>query len=175
MDVAMKACGSRASRTREDAMKTTTLAVGLLAATGLCLVSAPSEAGVQIGVGLVIGGPSYRPGHAGTGVDRYGYDRGYREGADSGFKAGRHGKRFEFWRNGDYRDADDGYKRWMGPRWAYEDAFRRGYEAGYRRAYSDGLRERNGRWYDHDRDGWDRDRGNWDRRDWNGGDPRERW
>jgi hypothetical protein len=157
-------------------MKTTTLAVGLLAATGLCLASAPSEAGVRIGVGVVIGGPSYRPGYAGPGADRYGYDRGYREGAEKGFKAGRRGKRFEFWRDGDYRDADDGYKRWMGPRWAYEDAFRRGYEAGYRRGYSNGLRERGGRWYDHDRDGYDRDRWDRDRRDWNDNeDPRERW
>jgi hypothetical protein len=157
-------------------MKTATLAVGLVAAMGLCLASAPSEAGVQIGVGVAIGGPTYRPGYygpgagyAGTRVDRYGYDRGYREGTENGFKAGRHGKRFEFWRNGDYRDADDGYKGWMGPRWSYAEAFRRGYEAGYRHGYSNGLREREGRFYDHDR--WDRDHQYWNDRD----DPRERW
>ena len=156
-------------------MKTTTLAVGLLTATGLCLASPPSEAGVQIGVGVVIGGPGHS-GYAGAGTDRYGadrygYDRGHREGTENGFKAGRHGKRFEFWRNGDYRDADIGYKGWMGPRWAYSDAFRRGYEAGYRRGYSDGLRERQGHVYHYDRDRWDRDGRDWDDRD----APRERW
>jgi flagellar biosynthesis/type III secretory pathway protein FliH len=119
-----------------------------------------------VGVGIVIGGSSYRHGYAGAGADRYGYERGYREGADNGFKAGRRGKRLEFWRDGAYRDDDDGYKRWMGPRWVYEDAFRRGYETGYRRGYSNGLRERRERegWRSYDRDRYGRDRYDWSRR-----------
>lgn len=140
-------------------MKATTLAATVLAATGLGLAAPSSDAGVQVGVGVVIGGPAYGHGYPGPGADRYGFDRGYREGADNGFKDGRRGRRFEFWRDGDYRDADDGYKRWMGPRWAYAEAFRRGYEAGYRHGYREGCRERrdrDGRWYEHDRGGYDR-------------------
>jgi hypothetical protein len=65
-----------------------------------------------------------------------GYDRGWREGSEEGHRDGRRSRDPRFWREGDYRDADDGYKRWMGPRWDYSAGFRQGYEAGYRRAYA---------------------------------------
>jgi hypothetical protein len=67
---------------------------------------------------------------------RYGFDRGWREGSEEGHRDGRRCRDPRFWREGEYRDADRGYKRWMGPRWDYETGFREGYEAGYRRAYA---------------------------------------
>jgi len=72
------------------------------------------------------GGPAFR----------YGYDRGWREGSEEGRNDGRRSRDPRFWREGEYRDGDRGYKGWMGPRWDYTAGFRAGYEAGYRRAYA---------------------------------------
>jgi hypothetical protein len=97
---------------------------------------------------------------------RYGYDRGWREGSEEGHSDGRRSRDPRFWRERDYRNADRGYKRWMGPRWDYAAGFREGYEAGYRRAYA---AARPG-WHDRGRDRWkedrgrDRDRGRYDDR-----------
>jgi hypothetical protein len=73
---------------------------------------------------------------------RYGYDRGWREGSEEGHRDGRRCRDARFWREGEYRDGDAGYRRWMGPRWDYEAGFRRGYEAAYRRAYAASRRWR---------------------------------
>ncbi|HSD27257.1 MAG TPA: hypothetical protein VLL75_08130 [Vicinamibacteria bacterium] len=72
------------------------------------------------------GGPAFR----------YGYDRGWREGSEEGRNDCRKHRDPRFWREGEYRDGDKGYKGWMGPRRDYEAGFRRGYESGYRRAYA---------------------------------------
>jgi hypothetical protein len=141
-------------------MKTTTLAAGVLVAAGLALGAARAEAGVRIGVGVVIGNAGHERGYPGPAAPRYGWDRGYREGAENGSRDARRGRRPEFWRCGDYRDADDGYHGWMGPRGAYEDAFRRGFEAGYRSAYREGYRGHGD---------WDRDGRRFEEA------PRERW
>jgi hypothetical protein len=94
---------------------------------------------------------------------RHGYDRGWREGSEEGHRDGRRRRDPRFWREGEYRDADKGYKRWMGPRWDYEAGFRQGYSAGYRRAYAASRPGWRGREYDRrydDRyrrdDGWRR-------------------
>jgi hypothetical protein len=102
-----------------------------------------------------------RGGRSGGPAFRYGYDRGWREGSEEGHRDGRKRRDPRFWREGEYRDADRGYRRWMGPRWDYEGGFREGYEAGYRRAYAatrPGWRDR-GRGRDRDRygDGYRRD------------------
>ena len=87
-----------------------------------------------------------------------GYDRGLRDGARRGEQDARSRRGFDFRREGDYRDADNGYRGSYGPRFAYSRGYREGYEAGYRRSYSYNARGRDGRW-DRDRDGrWDRDR-----------------
>jgi hypothetical protein len=103
----------------------------------------PSGARVDFGRGFRSGGPAFR----------YGYDRGWREGSDEGHRDGRRRRDPRYWREGEYRDADRGYKRWMGPRWDYAAGFREGYEAGYRRAYAavcPGGRDRGrGRYPDH--------------------------
>ena len=130
--------------------------LGLAAAT-------PAHAEVHVGVGIVLGQPSYRQGYGygnsyGRGradTARYGYDRGYREGTQDGYRDGERGHRFELYREGDYHDSDKGYQGWMGPRWEYSNAYRRGFEEGYRRAFAQGRRH-DGRHDGYDR--YDRDR-----------------
>jgi hypothetical protein len=102
---------------------------------------APVEVRIDYGRGSTSGGPAFR----------YGYDRGSREGSEEGYGDGRRGRDPRFWREGEYRDADRGYRHWMGPRWDYAAGFREGYEAGYRRAYAAARGRGN------DRDRGDRD------------------
>jgi hypothetical protein len=124
-------------------------AAGLAIAAVLPLFAMPAHAAdVRVGVGITIGSPphyghgyGYGPGYRRP-VDtyRYGYDRGLSEGARDGYHDGRRGRRFELYREGDYRDADKGYKGWMGPRWDYARGYQRGYEQGYRRSFEQGRR-----------------------------------
>jgi hypothetical protein len=140
--------------------------VGALAVASLALPAA-ARAETRFGVGIQIGnrgGSPYRDTY------RIGYDRGYSEGAEDGYKNGRKGHRYELWNEGDYRDGDEGYKRWMGPRHVYVSGFRSGFEQGYRQSFARGRAEcRNQR---DDRYGYDRyrdsrydDRYRYDRRD----------
>jgi hypothetical protein len=126
---------------------------GVLALASLPIVLAlPVPAGAEFRVGVVIGAPAYRPAYAASDsfhyayehpdTSRYGYDRGYREGSDNGFKDARKHRRYDVARDGDYRDADAGYKHWMGPRGAYANGFRQGYEAGYSRGYREACESR---------------------------------
>jgi hypothetical protein len=142
-------------------MKVSSLALGVLASTAALALPAESTAGVHVNVGILVGAPHRGHDRGYRDASRYGYERGFREGRSEGYADGRKGRRFEFWRDGDYRDADDGYKGWMGPRHQYARGFRSGFEDGYRRAYEQGRRERR---RDH-RDDWDdrrdRDRGRW--------------
>jgi hypothetical protein len=87
---------------------------------------------------------------------RIAYDEGYRDGIDKGERDGRKGERYSLRRHGDYRDADDGYRRQFGPKHAYQRVYRRAFEAGYRRAYASHGYGRYG--YGRDRYGRDRDR-----------------
>lgn len=70
-----------------------------------------------------------------NGAYRYGYDRGWREGSKEGRSDGRRGRDARYWRESDFRDADSGYRHWMGSRAAYRNGYRRGYADGYRREY----------------------------------------
>lgn len=123
------------------------------------LFTLPAQAAeVRVGVGIRVAandpryGAPYGQGHERAygyayGQDRgrpatyrYGYDRGRAEGSRDGYHDGSRGRRFELYREGDYRDADQGYRGWMGPRWEYAHGYQRGFEQGYRQAYDQGLR-----------------------------------
>jgi len=142
--------------------------VAVVAATVAIAAAVANDARADWHVGGVVvvrndrdGG--YRGGDAGRYDDRYrgapayryGFDRGWREGSEEGRNDGRRGHDPRYWRESEFRDADRGYKGWMGPRWDYSNGFRAGYRAGYRRAFASA------------RPGW---RGRWDRYGW-GGDP----
>jgi len=92
-----------------------------------------------------------------NGAFQFGLDRGFNDGARRGERDARSHRGFDFRREGDYRDADNGYRGSYGPRWEYSRGYRQGYENGYREAYR--------RYARYDR-GWDRDRDR-DRR-WDG-------
>jgi flagellar biosynthesis/type III secretory pathway protein FliH len=66
---------------------------------------------------------------------RHGFDRGWRDGTEEGLRDGRRRRDPRYWRERDYRNADAGYKRWMGRRSRYEAGYREGYAAAYQRAY----------------------------------------
>lgn len=93
---------------------------------------------------------------------RIAYDEGFRDGLKKGERDGRKGERYSLRRHGDYRDADDGYRRQYGPKYAYQRVYRRGFEAGYQRAYSSygygwyGDRDGRGRGYGRYDDGYGR-------------------
>jgi hypothetical protein len=130
-------------------MRATCWAVGALALAGL---AAPAEA---VDLRDLFGRDDryYR-----RDVGRIAYDEGYRDGAKDGSKDGRKGERFSLRRHGDYRDADDGYRRQYGPRHLYQRAYRRGFEAGYRRGYQSRAYGRYGDRYGRDRYDGDYDR-----------------
>lgn len=149
---------------------------GLAAVAVLPFFALPAHAAdVRVGVGITIGssdpryGRPYGYGYGRGPVDtyRYGYDRGRAEGARDGYHDGSRGRRYELYREGDYRDADKGYKGWMGPRWEYARGYQRGFEHGYRQAYDQGLRHCRSRGYDRHRgdrrdDRYGRERDDWD-------------
>ena len=68
-------------------------------------------------------------------VERIAHDNGFREGRVAGDKDARHGKSFSPERHGDFRDADDGYRRDFGDKEFYRREFREGYRAGYGESY----------------------------------------
>jgi len=117
---------------------------GLLVAGAALALPAGSKAadwGVSVRVAQ-----DYGYGRQGGPAFRYGYDRGWREGSEEGRNDGRKHHDPRYWRDGEYRDGDKGYKHWMGPKGDYVAGFRQGYEAGYRRAYAAfGPGWRNGR------------------------------
>jgi hypothetical protein len=138
--------------------------VGVLTAGAALALPAESRADWPTTVGGSHGAVYARGDRDGGGsAFRYGYDRGWREGAEEGRDDGRKRRDPRYWREGEYRDGDKGYKGWMGPKWDYAAGFRRGYEAGYRRAYA-AFRPggRHARGYD------DRYRGRYDDRDRDG-------
>ncbi len=70
------------------------------------------------------------------------FARGYSKGFDKGLDDGRDRDRYDPVRHGDYRDADDGYRRDYGSRQAYENNYRAGFRQGYEAGYRDGTRSR---------------------------------
>src|SRR5262249_44773970 len=114
---------------RRTKMKVTWLGAGALAAA-LLSVPSPSQAGVRLGVGILVG-------HS-TGGWRYadtyqvGYDRGFQDGLNHGLVDAKRGQSFNFWHDEAYRCGDAGYYRGLGPRGEYVSGYRGGYEVGYR-------------------------------------------
>jgi hypothetical protein len=136
------------------------VAAGMVMVAGLTALPAKAQAGVRVSGGVVITsredrgypGGGYRGDGRGTGpAFRYGYDRGWREGSDEGSHDGRRNRDPRFWREDDFRNADRGYRHWMGPRFEYAQGYREGYRMGYRRAYAACRPGWRGR------EGWDRD------------------
>ena len=64
------------------------------------------------------------------------YDKGYQKGEDQGKDDAKDNRAFDYARDKDYRNADNGYKDRYGARLAYANEFRRGYVAGYTQAYN---------------------------------------
>ena len=122
--------------------------VGVLAVAAAAALPAESRADVRVGVVVV------RADHRGSSsAQRYGYDRGWKEGAREGRSDARRGRDARYWREGDFRDADSGYRHWMGPHSAYVNGYRQGYAAGYRHEYAasrPGWRDRRDRRDDED-------------------------
>jgi hypothetical protein len=126
-------------------MKATTIAASLLTSTLTLAVPAMSTADVRVGVGIHVGSDGWR-GRQYRDTFRHGYDRGFQEGLREGEKDARKHQRYSYWDEGRYRDADRGYKGWMGPRWEYASGYQRGFEEGYRRAYRRHDHRYDGRW-----------------------------
>jgi hypothetical protein len=126
-------------------MKRLAFAAAILAGAAV-LAPTPSSADWRFTVGF-----RYEPAYRGASpAFRHGYERGWREGAEEGYKDGRRRRDAAFWREGEFRDGDRGYRRWMGPRWDYVAGFRRGYAEAYRRAYASARPAwRDARRYDH--------------------------
>jgi hypothetical protein len=118
---------------------------GMLVAGAAAALPAESRADGRVSAVVVA---DYGRAHRGGPAFRYGYDRGWREGSEEGHRDGRRCRDPRFWREGEYREGDKGYRRWMGPRWDYVAGFREGYEAGYRRAYAAARPGWRGRGYD---------------------------
>jgi hypothetical protein len=94
-------------------------------------------------IGIAVAAPAcaaqtyaYRPDGVNREVQRRAYDNGYREGSDQGRKDARDRRDFSFERHGDYRDADDGYRRSDGNKDSYRQFFREGFRAGYSQAFN---------------------------------------
>jgi hypothetical protein len=96
------------------------LAAGVWVATPACATGYQGSYGAQ---------RDYRD------FERIAYDNGYREGRSHGEHDARDRRDYRVDRDGDYRHADDGYRREYGDRDFYRQSFRRGYEVGYREGY----------------------------------------
>ena len=104
------------------------IAAGLSLGTAAC-VSA------QGGYGAHRDNGSYRNNGYYDDVGRVAYDNGYREGIDHGQNDARRGRDYAYAHSGEYRDADDGYRRGYGSIESYRRVFRQGYAEGYDAGY----------------------------------------
>ena len=69
-------------------------------------------------------------------IERIAHQNGYHEGREAGETDARRGRWFSVERHGDWRDADEGYRREYGDREFYRHEFREGFVAGYRDGYN---------------------------------------
>jgi hypothetical protein len=118
-------------------MRVRRIAAGAVVAAALTVI--PAQAGV---IDVIFGRGRYdRYRDYGYQRSQYarsaGYDRGYRDGLKHGRKDGDKGRSFYVARDGDFRDADNGYHREYGPRYEYSTGYRDGYQEGYRRGYAE--------------------------------------
>jgi len=68
------------------------------------------------------------------------FARGYSDGWEKGLDDGRDRDRYDPTRQGDYRDADNGYSRSYGSKDAYKNNYRSGFRQGYENGYRDANR-----------------------------------
>ncbi|PYR33414.1 MAG: hypothetical protein DMF90_20935 [Acidobacteria bacterium] len=73
-------------------------------------------------------------------VERIAHQNGYHEGREAGEQDARRGRSFSFDRHGDWRHADEGYRREYGDREFYRHEFREGFQAGYTASYNGRVR-----------------------------------
>src|SRR5690349_16954517 len=69
-------------------------------------------------------------------VERRAFETGRREGFERGQDDARHRRPFAVNRYGEYRDADQGYRRGEADRDQYRRWFRQGFESGYAEGYN---------------------------------------
>ena len=72
----------------------------------------------------------------GRDIERRAYDYGYREGLEQGNNDARRNRSFSPERHGEFRDADDGFRRGDGDRSFYRQSYRQGFQVGYRESYN---------------------------------------
>ena len=72
----------------------------------------------------------------GRDIERRAYDYGYREGLEQGNNDARRNRSFSPERHGEFRDADDGFRRGDGDRSFYRQNYRQGFQVGYRESYN---------------------------------------
>src|SRR5262245_22307740 len=99
------------------------LAFGVLASTTACATGYAYERRP------VYRGADYRD------IERRAFDEGFRDGVRAGESDARHNRRYEPQRHGDWRDADDGYRREYGDHNRYRSAYRNGFESGYSQSF----------------------------------------
>jgi hypothetical protein len=92
-------------------------------------VATPACAAQTYGYGYPTGGVYGRD------LERRAYDYGYREGLEQGNNDARRNRSFSPDRHGEFRDADDGYRRGDGDRTFYRQHYRQGFQVGYRESY----------------------------------------
>ncbi len=68
-------------------------------------------------------------------VERIAYDNGFREGVRQGEHDGQRNRRYEPQRHGEWRDADNGFRREYGDHNVYRRGYRSGFEAGYAQGF----------------------------------------
>jgi len=110
--------------------------LAMSAALAIAAVAALPEARADVRVGVAIGAHDER----GTWRDagrafRYGFDRGWRDGSESGHRDARRSRGPQLRRHDDFRDADNSYRGWMGSRRDFSAGYREGFAGGYKRAY----------------------------------------
>ncbi len=71
---------------------------------------------------------------------RVAHDSGFADGASVGREDSYHGKAFQPFPRGRYRDADRGYRHEYGDRYDYRRGYSDGYSDGYRRNYERSYR-----------------------------------
>jgi hypothetical protein len=101
-------------------------------------------AGYRVGYDRVIAKPRREAGsrRVPPGYQEPAVARGYSQGYDKGLDDGRDHDRYDPIRHGDYREADEGYKRDYGSKDAYRNNYRAGFRQGYEDGYRDGVRRR---------------------------------
>lgn len=107
-----------------------------LVIAGFALAAEPAHAQDRVVPGPGAASRDRRPGYSRSHAYHFGFDRGWRDGSESGHRDGRRRRLINDWPKGEARSAGRGYGLWMGARNDYLAGYREGYAAGYRRAYA---------------------------------------